>query len=111
PSMVGRSRVSIRYWSWRAFCECAEMSCHAQRKKVPMTVARPAVSVCVPAYQAATHLATAIRSVLSQNFADFELVVLDNASTDETSDIVRSFVDPRIRLVHNENTISMTANW
>ena len=69
------------------------------------------MSVCVPAYQAAAHLATAIRSVLAQNFADFELVVLDNASTDETSDIVGSFDDPRIRLVHNENTISMTSNW
>jgi glycosyltransferase involved in cell wall biosynthesis len=76
-----------------------------------MDPARPAVSVCVPAYQAGVHLATAIRSVLAQNFTDFELVVLDNASTDDTSDIARSFVDPRIRLVHNENTISMTANW
>ncbi len=71
----------------------------------------PAVSVCVPAYQAGAHLATAISSVLGQNFPDFELVVLDNASTDGTSDIVRSFVDSRIRLVHNEKTISMTANW
>ena len=76
-----------------------------------MTHASPAVSVCVPAYQAGAHLATAVRSVLAQNFGDFELVVLDNASTDATSDIVRSFVDPRIRLVHNENTIPMTANW
>jgi glycosyltransferase involved in cell wall biosynthesis len=76
-----------------------------------MSHARPAVSVCVPAYQAAAHLATAIGSVLDQNFADFELVVLDNASTDGTSDIVRSFVDPRIRLVRNENTLPMTSNW
>ncbi len=78
---------------------------------VSMREGTPAVSVCVPAYQAGAHLATAIRSVLGQNFADFELVVLDNGSTDQTSDIVRSFVDPRIRLVRNEKTVSMTANW
>ncbi|HEX3784316.1 MAG TPA: glycosyltransferase [Pseudonocardiaceae bacterium] len=76
-----------------------------------MSRATPAVSVCVPAYQAGRHLATALRSVLAQNFTDFELVVLDNASTDDTSEIVRSFPDQRIRLVRNEKTISMTANW
>lgn len=80
-------------------------------RRCRLSLATPAVSVCVPAYQADAHLATAIRSVLDQNFDDFELVVLDNASTDRTSDIVGSFVDSRIRLVRNENTISMTANW
>jgi glycosyltransferase involved in cell wall biosynthesis len=49
--------------------------------------------------------------VLAQNFTDFELVVLDNASTDGTAEIVRSLHDSRIRLVHNEKTVSMTVNW
>ncbi len=76
-----------------------------------MSRTTPAVSVCVPAYQAGRHLATALRSVLAQNFSDFELLVLDNDSTDDTAGIVRSFTDPRVRLVRNEKTISMTANW
>ena len=76
-----------------------------------MSRATPAVSVCVPAYQAGRHLASTLRSVLAQNFTDFELVVLDNASTDDTAEIVRSLHDQRIRLVRNEKTVSMTANW
>jgi glycosyltransferase involved in cell wall biosynthesis len=71
----------------------------------------PAVSVCVPAYQAGPLLGATIGSVLTQNFTDFELVVLDNASTDGTAELVDSFGDPRIRLVRNENTVPMTENW
>ena len=48
------------------------------------------VSVVVPAYQAQRYLADTIRSVLAQTFEDFELVVLDNASTDATPEILRT---------------------
>ncbi len=71
----------------------------------------PLVSVCVPAYRAERFLAETIESVLAQTFVDWELVVLDNASTDRTGDIARSFDDPRIRIERNEHTLSLPENW
>jgi len=59
----------------------------------------PAVSVVMPAFNVAGYIATAVESVLGQTFADFELIVVDDGSTDGTPDIVRGFRDPRIRLL------------
>ena len=59
---------------------------------------RPLVSVCMPAYNAARWIGEAIDSVLAQTYGELELVVSDNASTDDTAAIVRSYDDPRIRL-------------
>lgn len=70
-----------------------------------MTVT-PAVSVCVALYDKERFVARTIRSVLDQTFGDFELVVLNNASNDRSAEIVASFDDPRIRLLHNTTTIS-----
>jgi hypothetical protein len=71
----------------------------------------PAVSVCVPAYQGATYIGATIESVLAQTFTDFELVVLDNGSTDGTSAVVASFDDPRIRLERRDETVPISHNW
>jgi glycosyltransferase involved in cell wall biosynthesis len=71
----------------------------------------PEVSVCIPVYRGEAFLAETIRSVLHQTFDDYELVLLDNASTDETPRIARSFGDPRIRVVTNATTISQPDNW
>ena len=56
----------------------------------------PRVSVCIPAYNYAHYLGDAIESVLQQNFDDWELVVCDNASSDNTTELVASYDDPRI---------------
>ena len=71
----------------------------------------PNVSVCIPAYRGEHFLAETMRSVLEQTYADFELVVVDNASPDGTGEIARSFRDPRVRVVTNEKTIPATDNW
>jgi len=64
----------------------------------------PAVSVIIPTYNRAYCLARSISSVLAQSFVDLELIVVDDGSTDNTDAVLRSFTDPRIRVVrHPEN--------
>ncbi|MBL8528902.1 MAG: glycosyltransferase [Burkholderiales bacterium] len=58
----------------------------------------PTVSVLIKTYNHAPYAAQAIQSVLDQSFQDFEIVVTDDGSTDETLAILRTFSDPRIRL-------------
>jgi glycosyltransferase involved in cell wall biosynthesis len=61
-----------------------------------MTPPRPAVSVVIPTYNRADMIGRAVQSVLDQTFLDFEILVIDDASTDGTESLVRSFQDPRI---------------
>lgn len=75
------------------------------------TIAAPAVSVCIPTYRGATHIAAAIESVLAQDYADFELVIIDDNSTDDTAKIVCRFRDPRIRFLQNAVNLGPQENW
>ncbi len=61
----------------------------------------PLVSVIIPTHNCGPHLSNAIKSVLKQTFANFELVIVDDDSTDDTPEIVQRFasVDPRVRYV------------
>lgn len=61
----------------------------------------PAVSVLLPVYNGAEYIRTAVASILAQTFTDFELLVVDDGSTDGTREILGSFEDPRIRLLPN----------
>ncbi len=66
-------------------------------------MANPRISVVMPVYNVEAYVADAIRSVLKQSFTDFELIVIDDGGTDGSMDIVRSFLDPRIRIVSQSN--------
>ncbi len=57
----------------------------------------------MPAYNAEAYIGAAIASVLAQSLADFELIIVDDASTDNTLRIIQSFKDDRIRLVKNKS--------
>ena len=59
----------------------------------------PAVSVIVPAYNSGPWIAQAVSSVLGQNLTDFELLVVDDGSVDDTVQIVETFTDSRLRLI------------
>lgn len=69
--------------------------------------------MCIPAYRAAGHLAAAIESVLAQTYPSWELVIVDNASDDDTGRIARAYAerDPRIRVHTNAATVGMPDNW
>ena len=65
---------------------------------------RPKVSVIIPTYNRGNYLYSAIKSVLDQTFEDFESIVVDDASTDNTGQVVKKFDDKRIRYIrHKEN--------
>lgn len=70
----------------------------------------PFFSVCIPNFNYARYLGQTIRSVLDQTFQDFEIIVSDNASTDNSVEVVRSFQDRRIRLVQNSCNIGYAPN-
>lgn len=64
----------------------------------------PWVSVIIPTHNRADFLATSIRSVLNQTFEEFELIVVDDASSNATSQVVASFGDPRVHYIrHDQN--------
>lgn len=69
-----------------------------------MTRSNPTVSVVLPTYNRGDIIGNSIKSVLNQTFDDFELIIVDDASTDETDDVVGSFEDDRIEyLKHDKN--------
>src|SRR5450432_2111523 len=65
--------------------------------------AEPRVTVLMPAYNADKYIAEAIRSVLEQDFSEYELLIVDDGSSDHTREIIKGFSDPRIRLLEQEN--------
>jgi glycosyltransferase involved in cell wall biosynthesis len=60
----------------------------------------PLVSVLMPVYNGARFLEEAVQSILNQTFEDFELLIINDGSTDESEQIINGFKDPRIRLVN-----------
>lgn len=68
------------------------------------------ISICVPAYNAARTLDATLRSILGQD-VDLDVVVLDNATVDGTADIARSFDDSRVRVLRNDEVLSIGDNW
>ena len=72
---------------------------------------KPLISVCIPVYNGEGFLETAINSVLGQSFTDFELIIVDNNSTDNTVNIVKKYNDHRINLYKNDSNIGLIPNW
>lgn len=68
-----------------------------------MIMVQPAISVLMPAFNAEKYIGAAIESVLTQSFTNFELVIVDDGSTDGTARIIAGFADQRIRAVSQSN--------
>ncbi|MCB0002661.1 MAG: glycosyltransferase family 2 protein, partial [Anaerolineae bacterium] len=67
----------------------------------------PVVSVILPAFNAARYIHAAINSILVQTFTDFELIVIDDGSTDDTYRIVLGFTDSRMRVLRNSTNLGL----
>ena len=74
---------------------------------------RPTVSVLIPTYNYARFLPEAIESVLQQDFTDFELIISDDASSDNTVEVCQKYAerDPRIRFVRQEKNLGLAGNF
>lgn len=72
-----------------------------------------AITVGIPVYNGARHIASALESILGQTHTDLEVIVADNASTDQSAQIVEAFAarDPRVRLVRHATNMGAARNW
>ncbi len=71
----------------------------------------PKVSVCIPTYNRANYVGETIQSVLAQTMKDFEIVIVDDGSTDNTQQVIKNFNDPRIKVHKNEKNQGMVPAW
>lgn len=72
----------------------------------------PKVSVVIPTYNYAHILDVTIQSVLDQTFTDFELIIVDNCSKDNTVEVVQKYLtDPRVSFYRNSSNLGLTGNW
>lgn len=82
-----------------------------EMNSVPAPDDRPVISVIITSYNYAHYLAESVSSVLSQDVPSLELIVVDNASTDNTEEVIAPFLsDPRVRYYRNETNIGLTPN-
>jgi glycosyltransferase involved in cell wall biosynthesis len=86
----------------RASTTTHKFSTRSPLKQRPVNTPTPAITVSIPVYNRAHYIATAIESVLSQDHTDFELLIIDDGSTDHSIDVVQGYQDQRIRLVRND---------
>jgi glycosyltransferase involved in cell wall biosynthesis len=68
-----------------------------------MSIINPTITVLMPAYNVGNYIHEAIASVLAQSFTDFELLIINDGSTDRTMDVISSFDDERIVVISQEN--------
>ena len=73
---------------------------------------QPKISVLIPTYNYAHFLDETIQSVLNQSFTDFELIIVDNCSTDNTEEVVKNYLaDKRVSYYKNPKNLGLVGNW
>ena len=70
---------------------------------------KPKVTVLMPVYNGEKYLKESIESILNQTFTDFEFLIINDGSIDNTFKIIKSYKDPRIRLLENEKNLGLVA--
>jgi glycosyltransferase involved in cell wall biosynthesis len=75
------------------------------------SVTDPLVTIAIPTFNRASWLKGCVLAALAQSYSNFELLVSDNASTDETPRMLRELDDPRLRVIRQETNIGLLPNW
>ena len=70
----------------------------------------PLISIIMSVYNEEIYLKEALQSIFNQTIEDYELIIVDDCSTDRTVEIIKSFNDPRIKLIINETNMGLTKN-
>jgi glycosyltransferase involved in cell wall biosynthesis len=78
------------------------------QRKIAMSAARPKLTVAMTTYNGAMHLRETIDSILNQTFTDFEFVIVDDSSTDDTRKILATYDDARMRMIVNSHNIGIS---
>ncbi len=76
-----------------------------------MPLNNPLVSICIPTYNSSIFLQHTLNSVLSQSYKNLEVILCDDASTDNTIEIIESYQDYRIKLFRNPKNLGVAENW
>ena len=74
-----------------------------------MSKTDPKVTVLMPVYNGEKYLNQAIDSILTQTFSDFEFLIIEDGSTDQSAEIIKSYSDSRIKLVCNDKNLKLAA--
>ena len=74
-------------------------------------MSRPEFSVLLPTRNRSSLLAEAIETVRAQSFADWEIIVSDNASIDDVKGLIEGIADPRIVYLRSDKALPVTENW
>ncbi len=112
-AVLGQSGSSIRQGTKKPNASATSGPAAQPRllRDTPSDLARPRLSVCLPTYNGEAYVAEAVRSVLEQISTDFELVVVDDGSSDRTLEILQTFSDPRLRIYQNPHQRGIPGNW
>ena len=87
-----------------------KIDCHMDNTRHDKSTNTPTVSVVMPVHNGARYIRQAIESVLGQTYDDLELIAIDDASTDETVEIIKAYASPKVRLIQNERNIGHAAS-
>lgn len=72
---------------------------------------QPLASICIPSYNAEKTVVQAVQSILNQTYQNLEIIIVDNASTDNTLNLLQKFKDPRIKIHRNTKNIGAEKNF
>ena len=100
----------------RGYLEATRRALRTTRAPFPQFASRrgpskPEISVCLPTHNGSKYLGEAIASILEQTRSDFEVIVVDDGSTDGTDAVIESFQDARIQLFRNPNRLGVVGTW
>src|SRR5262249_17500523 len=74
-----------------------------------MSQSQPLATVFIPCYNYARYVGECVQSVLNQTLQDFEILIINDGSTDASADVVRGFDDPRIRYIEHQTNLGLLA--